>query len=171
MVRLKTLFGGNEDKLSTFFEWIQTAKLGLRRGTEAKNACYALSDFSFANSELLKQLFWIKKPFTKEPEKTNEWYEHLYNTVLKIMDLEQSSTAPLLLASPANGGGEGSEHYKVAIVGIGDGNTFGKAQIPKDAQKVGEGFELQVNDDSFESLKATVDNIIRWMISTMDSLN
>ena len=66
-----------------------------------------------------KQVFWMKKPLTKNPEKTQEWYEHLYDTIMKVLDLEQTSSATLLPVANTQGGGEEREHYKVANVGIG----------------------------------------------------
>lgn len=64
----------DEEKFGKMLTWIRDAQVCLRRGTEAKNAAYALSDFDLdLKNEVMKSAFWFVKPYTKYTEKTNLW--------------------------------------------------------------------------------------------------
>ena len=159
----------DEREFGALLVWISDAKIGLRRGTEANNAAYALSDLGFSDfKDAVKMAFWKLSPYTMSSEKTNEWYEHLYNSIMEILDLEQSSSAPLFLLTGATS--DDGERYFIDKVGIGDGQTFMKVNITApDVPKVGESLNLDLST-SFFDVSSTVDKVLQWIYDTFKDL-
>ena len=62
----------NEDKFGKILMWIRDEQICLRRGTEARNAAYALSDFDLDSTDS-NRVFWFVKPYTVNKEKTSLW--------------------------------------------------------------------------------------------------
>jgi len=156
--------GLDEDKFGKLLTWFRDAQICLRRGTEAKNAAYALSDFDLDTTKVLQCAFWFAKPFTKNSEKkTNLWYERLYNSVAKILLSESTKEAPLLLAT--KGGDAEGERYAAVGIGIGDTKSFGKTQVK--GEKLTKEFKLIV-DESFKDLPGTVEKVLKWIEETYD---
>ena len=70
--RIKALIDDEKD-FGKIITWVRDAGICLRRGTEAKNACYALSDFGIKQEALFDHLYWFVLPYTKKEAKTNLW--------------------------------------------------------------------------------------------------
>ena len=163
----------DEENFVALLKWVRDTKIGLRRGTEAKNAAYALSDFASTDDtqDKIDEIYWQVQPYTKSTEKTNKWYEHLYNSILIILGLEGSSSASLLLSTGA-GAGTNAERYSVSKLGdvklgIGDGESFTKVNLISDGQKVGESLSLDLST-AFEDYRSTVDKVLQWIYDTFE---
>ncbi len=72
MNRLKAAIS-DEAKFAKILDWIQESGICLRRGTEAKNACYAMNDNGFDTMKPMDMAFWLTKPYTKKVDNTDKW--------------------------------------------------------------------------------------------------
>eukprot|EP00794_Sanderia_malayensis_P017310 gene17310-19043_t len=155
----------DDGKFGKILSFIRDAQICLRRGTEAKNACYAMSDFGLDMGKILQNAYWFGRPYSHQKDKTNRWYEKLYNSVAKILLLEKDDDAPILLAS--GGGDSGGEEYKVDDIGIGAAKTFSKAYMGSKGKQFGKGIKLNVKD-SFKDMKGAVKTVLEWIEKSFD---
>ncbi|XP_065052683.1 uncharacterized protein LOC135681941 [Rhopilema esculentum] len=150
-----------ENTMGLIFTWIRDERICLRRGTEAKNACYALSDFELPTST--ERMFWFLMPYQRATDTTDNWYERLYNSVAKILLTEKEDEAPILLAK--GGGISGKERYKALEIGIGEGYTFMKSTV--NGEQIGPKMKLNVKE-SFKDLEDAVDKVLDMIIAAYE---
>jgi hypothetical protein len=131
---------------------ISDHNLGLRAGTEAKNAAYCMSDFGFdvLKGEGLALMRWLAKP-DSDKTKTQAWLDHLYNTIWVIDSLDQHKGFTLLIVTNAKLGGK--ESYK-APGGHGDKVSFIKTSLPSNA-----GIVAQAT-----FLSGHIDEAVEWVL-------
>jgi len=107
---------------------VQQNDLGLRAGQKAEHAAYAMHDFGAGQP--IEILRWITSP-DSDPERSQAWNDHLYNTVWKINDLATGFTLLIISKAPA---GAQNERYN-APDGKGDKKTFLKCnQVQPDSK-------------------------------------
>ncbi len=124
---------------------IQDQHLGLRSGTEAKNAAYGMSDFG--SGQLLDIQRWVYNPALNH-DRTQAWTDHLYNTILLIDALDKGKGYTLLIVKDAKLSNK--ERYN-SQGGKGDKKTFQKTQLTPNSsivkQKVFKSNEVDIAVD------------------------
>lgn len=147
-------------------QYIRDYGVGLRAGTEAKNAAYALGDFGFHSpsgpvdqSALLDEMRWVLDP-SRDAELLAQWHDHLYNTISKIAEMNEGRFNLVLLT----GAPRTAERYGLSVANPftkGDGKTFGKCgRVAKES----------VVDASRDFEADDIGSAVDWVIGTLADL-
>eukprot|EP00112_Aurelia_sp_Birch-Aquarium-sp1_P006992 Seg1763.6 transcript_id=Seg1763.6/GoldUCD/mRNA.D3Y31 product="hypothetical protein" protein_id=Seg1763.6/GoldUCD/D3Y31 len=142
-------------------KWIEDAKVCIRNGVKAENACYQLDDFQKGKAgdidmeEMMKVMKWVHNP-ASDPTYSILWYQRLFNAIyFSVLANKDEEKTTFLLAEYTS---PGNERYPVGK-GIGDKETASKAQVDR---QYGKSIDIDIQD-ALKDMPKNVRHLLEWM--------